>query len=120
MSDKYIIKVTRITPKSWDKVGVGIGAKENTHYYNGKPRDGRDNVYRLIDPLICANTFTEQETKKIILEVIEIYRTYPGINGELVKIEVLDAETKKVMSMYGSGCRVEPEIIISRFELMEL
>lgn len=38
------------------------------------------------------------------------------MNGTLLKIEVLDAETLKIVSM----CESEPEEIISRFELMEL
>lgn len=102
---EYIIKVTRL----------GLGrVTEGIHYYNGDT--GRENSYSIMHSVENADTFTEQETKKIVKKIELIYKKFSYLNGKLLKIEVLDAETLKLVNM----CESEPEEIISRFELMEL
>lgn len=123
MSDKYIIKITRRLPESR---GSESGL-EDIHYYYGESLNGEslggsdcEYSYRLSKLVNKTNAFTEQESKKIIEKVIRIYREYPKRNGKLVMIEILDAGTLKIVSLYGSGCTAEPEVITSRFDLMEM
>ena len=104
---RYIIKVTR--------QGLGNSIK-GIHYYDGTNNSDSENSYGIMRAVENADTFTKQETKKIIKKIELIYEKYSHINGKLLKIEVLDADTLKLASM----CKSEPEEIISRFELMEL
>lgn len=115
MSGEYIIKVTRKLPEHWMMHG-----EIEEHYYDDEYTD--DTMYRADKNINSINSFNEQATKIIIERIELIYEKYSKINGELLKIEVLDAETKKIVrtrkrivSMY-----VNPEEIISRFELMDL
>lgn len=118
MSDKYIIKITRKRPTQWED-----GGKEEIHYYHKrwkKDLSGKITTYEICYNSDRAYVFTKQECRKVIEEIKPVYEKPQRINGKLVKIEILDAETKKVVSMYESGCSAEPEVIITRFELIDL
>ena len=108
MSD-YRIRVTRMTPESWDYKG----GEKQTHYYNEMDEGGTQ--YNYADIASIANTFTEQQIKIIIKNIeLKVYGEHSKTNGTLLKIEILESETLKLVSM----CKFET--ITSRFELMDL
>lgn len=115
--NKYRIIVTRILPDDWMN-----GGEEDEHYYCGSCDDdlsyqGTPADLQTMHYLSLIKTLTEQETRKIVKEIVLMYEKNPK-NGTLLKIEVIDAETSKPVSM----CKFEPEpeIEVSRFKLMEL
>ena len=107
---EYIIKITRKGRN---------GEEEGSHYYD-KKSDTPERSYRIKNLENHALTFTEGEVKEIIPDIERIYKKYSDINGELVRIEVMNAETKLLVSMCGFNPDFEPELITSRFELMDI
>lgn len=117
---KYRIKITRILPNDWTN-----GGEKDEHYYCGSCSDGGLSyqgtpvALQAMHHLSLIKTLSEQETRKIVKEIKLIYEKNSK-NGKLLKIEVVDAETSKPVDMCKFEPEPEPEIIISRFELMEL
>ena len=109
---KYVIRITRRTPADW-RIRAN---EEHIHYYSGATE--RKDIYQGTYNRNLAATFTEWESKIIIKAVESIYKDHSDINGTLLKIEILDNEEWKVMSM--RRFNQEPEVITSRFELMDL
>ncbi len=104
------MRIVRRLPGSQTK----DGGKGDMHYYRERQYDGTS--YGWSDKFDNAMRLTEQEVKKITKEVIFIYETHEEVTGKLLKIEVMDAETLELVSM----CGFNPEVIVSRFELMDL
>ncbi len=107
MDDKYVIKITRKTPKLWE-----WGNEEETHYYQGEFNN--KTIYNTTWDLAYANKFNKQETEKIIKEIKRMYEE-SSKNGTLLKIEVLNSETLELVNM--------DETIytkFTRFEIMEI
>lgn len=117
---KYVIKVTRILPESW-KSG---GGKEE-HYFQkmitAKKKEGlgQRSSYDTTSGLDYANRFTEQQFKEFVEKIKIIYERDSDI-GTLLSIEVLDTKPSYPIVMTYPVTEPEPEIITSRFELMEL
>lgn len=105
---EYAIRVTRIRYEVLDK------KEEEEHYYRGKYNDRP--AYRLAYSLDTATRITEQKFREVAKEIELIYEKNLK-NGILLKIEVVDINTLK--PIYTIEPKPEPEIITSRFELME-
>ena len=94
----------------------------HTHYYVGA--SSRKDIYRLTENKNVAATFTEWESKVVAKALVSIYKDHSDINGTLLKIEVLNKEEWKVVSMckfdFESKPKPESELVTTRFELMDL
>ncbi len=105
--DKYVIKIIRRTPESWDRE-----SEEDIHYYDGR---SNNNVYFVNSNLVDASKFTGQESKEIIKEIKRIYKENTDINGTLLKIEILGSETFQPIIFH------EPKYTsFTRFEIMDI
>lgn len=113
--NKYVIKITRRLPEHM----ACDGGKGEVHFYRDRFGD-EGKSYEISSTFDNAMRFTEQEVKKITEEIVSIYEEFEDISGKLLKIEVMDVETLKLVSMCGFNPEFEPEIEISRFDLMEL
>ena len=105
--DKYIIKITRKTPISWINGGI-----EETHYY--KSDNGKNKAYIVTESFIDAMKLDKQEAEKTIKEIRHIYNEKSS-SGVLLKIEALDSETLKLMTL-----EEVKYTKYSRFEIMDI
>ncbi len=118
---RYVIKITRMLPESW----LSGGGKEE-HYFqkmttrHDKEEHEGESSYDMIANLEYANRFTEQEFRVFVEKIKKIYkRDRESDIGTLLSIEVVDIKPFcPIVMIYKPGS--EPEITISRFELMEL
>ncbi len=105
--DKCIIKITRKKPALWVD-----GGTEETHYY--KCSNAGMKSYIVTNNTVDALKLNKQETKKNIKEIKQMYNENSD-NGTLLKIEDLDSETLKPITLEKTKFTK-----YNRFEIMDI